>query len=66
MRDRIWSCLDQLTDGQRQVVTLRDIDGLTPVETCSVLGITEANQRVLLHRGRARLRGLLDTQMREG
>jgi hypothetical protein len=31
-----------------------------------VLGISEANQRVLLHRGRARLRGLLDAEMREG
>ena len=29
-------------------------------------GITAANQRVLLHRGRARLRGLLDAEMREG
>lgn len=63
---RIRAGLDQLPDGQRQVVTLRDVDGLTPGETCAVLGITEANQRVLLHRGRARLRGLLDAEMREG
>jgi RNA polymerase sigma-70 factor (ECF subfamily) len=64
--DRIRDCLHQLPDGQRQVVTLRDIDGLTPEETCTVLGISEANHRVLLHRGRARLRGLLDTELREG
>jgi RNA polymerase sigma-70 factor (ECF subfamily) len=64
--DRIRDCLDQLPDGQRQVVTLRDVDGLGPGETCAALGISEANQRVLLHRGRARLRGLLDAEMREG
>jgi RNA polymerase sigma-70 factor (ECF subfamily) len=64
--DRVRECLHRLPDGQRQVVTLRDIDGLTPEETCKVLGITEANHRVLLHRGRARLRGLLDTELREG
>lgn len=63
---RVRECLPQLPDGQRQVVTLRDLDGLTPDETCTVLGITEANQRVLLHRGRARLRGLLDSELREG
>jgi RNA polymerase sigma-70 factor (ECF subfamily) len=66
LHERLRSCLDQLPDAQRQVVTLRDIDGLTPEEACSVLGITEANQRVLLHRGRARLRGLLDAELREG
>lgn len=63
---RVRHCLDRLPEVQRQVVTLRDIDGLTPGETCTVLGITEANQRVLLHRGRARLRGLLDSELREG
>jgi RNA polymerase sigma-70 factor (ECF subfamily) len=66
LHDRIRSCLGKLPDVQRQVVTLRDIDGLTPGETCSVLGISEANQRVLLHRGRARLRGMLDADLREG
>jgi RNA polymerase sigma-70 factor (ECF subfamily) len=66
MRDRLRASLAELPEGQRQVVTLRDLDGLSAGETCSVLGITEANQRVLLHRGRARLRGLLDAEMREG
>jgi len=35
---------------QRTVVTLRDIDGLASEEVCELLGITAANQRVLLHR----------------
>jgi RNA polymerase sigma-70 factor (ECF subfamily) len=66
LHDRIRTCLGKLPDVQRQVVMLRDIDGLTPGETCSALGISEANQRVLLHRGRARLRGMLDADLREG
>ncbi len=48
--------LDTLPEQQRLVLQLRDIDGLDAVETCAALGITEANQRVLLHRGRLRLR----------
>jgi RNA polymerase sigma-70 factor (ECF subfamily) len=41
---------------QRAVITLRDVRNFTPQETCRVLGISEANQRVLLHRGRSKLR----------
>jgi RNA polymerase sigma-70 factor (ECF subfamily) len=63
--DRVRHCLNRLPDAQRQVVELRDIDGLSPEEACTVLGITEANQRVLLHRVRARLRTLLDSEIRE-
>ena len=47
---------------QREVVTLRDLDGLSSEEVCGVLEITEANQRVLLHRGRSRLRQLLESE----
>ena len=47
---------------QREVVTLRDLEGLTSEEVCGVLDITEANQRVLLHRGRSRLRQMLESQ----
>jgi DNA-directed RNA polymerase specialized sigma24 family protein len=35
---------------QREVVTLRGIEGLTSDEVCGVLEISDANQRVLLHR----------------
>ena len=47
---------------QREVVTLRDIEGLTSAEVCGVLDISEANQRVLLHRGRSRLRQRLESE----
>jgi RNA polymerase sigma-70 factor, ECF subfamily len=57
--ERIAACLGQLPESQRRVVTLRDVEGLSAEEVCSALGITAANQRVLLHRGRARIRSML-------
>lgn len=59
---RITAFVHHLPAAQRQVVLMRDFDGLAPAEVCTVLGITEANQRVLLHRGRSRLRGMLETE----
>ena len=58
----IRTAIGDLPDRQRQVVTLRDIDGLTSEEVCGVLDISESNQRVLLHRGRSRLRQAIETQ----
>lgn len=49
-----------LPELQRQVVTLRDIEGLTSTEVCQVLSLTAANERVLLHRGRSRVRAVLE------
>jgi len=57
------AALDDLPPGQRQVLILRDIDGLSSEEACSVLGISPGNQRILLHRGRSRLRGILEAEM---
>ncbi|MCE5290848.1 MAG: RNA polymerase sigma factor [Nocardiaceae bacterium] len=51
--------LDQLTGAQREVVVLRDVEGWSSEETCEALGISSANQRVLLHRGRAVVRQAL-------
>jgi RNA polymerase sigma-70 factor, ECF subfamily len=58
------SALTLLPPRQRTVVTLRDVQGLTPEEACAVLGITAQNQRVLLHRGRAALRKSLEDYYR--
>lgn len=52
--------VDRLPEIQRQVVTLRDIEGLTSTEVCQVLSLTAANERVLLHRGRSRVRAALE------
>jgi RNA polymerase sigma-70 factor (ECF subfamily) len=57
------AALDELPDRQRQVVTLRDVEGLNSSEVCAVLGLTEANQRVILHRGRSRLRQALEAKL---
>ncbi len=50
---------------QRQVVLLRDVEGLSNDETCDVLGISSGNQRILLHRGRARLRSALEPHVKK-
>lgn len=60
---RILELIGQLPAAQRRVVTLRDVEGLSSVEVCEILGITEGNLRVLLHRGRARIRALLEVQV---
>jgi RNA polymerase sigma-70 factor (ECF subfamily) len=49
----------RLPDRQRAVLVLRDVEGHTAEEVCSILDITAGNQRVLLHRARAFLRGEL-------
>jgi RNA polymerase sigma-70 factor (ECF subfamily) len=53
-----------LPERQRAVVALRDADGLASDEVCLLLGISAQNQRVLLHRGRARLRTALEDYYR--
>jgi RNA polymerase sigma-70 factor (ECF subfamily) len=57
--------LESLPGLQRQVVLLRDVEDVPSTEVCNVLGITETNQRVLLHRGRARVRKALDRYLRD-
>jgi RNA polymerase sigma-70 factor, ECF subfamily len=56
--------LDGLPARQRQVVLLRDVEGLSGTEVCDVLSISAGNQRLLLHRGRSQLRDVVDAAMR--
>ena len=51
--------LSGLPARQRQVVTMRDVCGMSSEEVCAALEISPANQRVLLHRARAALRAAL-------
>jgi len=57
--------LDKLPERQRQVVTLRDMLGFDSSEVCELLDISVANQRVLLHRGRAVVRKALEDYLAE-
>ena len=59
-RDRLKAALAQLPDRQRLIVGLRDVEGYSAEEVCDLLGLTPENQRVLLHRGRSRLRAVLE------
>jgi RNA polymerase sigma-70 factor (ECF subfamily) len=59
---RIRTALDELPARQAQVVTLRDVEDLGSEQVCELLGISEGNQRVLLHRGRSRLRQIVEDE----
>jgi RNA polymerase sigma-70 factor (ECF subfamily) len=63
---RILAAIGELPLQQRQVVTLRDVQGLSGGEVCAVLGISSANQRVLLHRGRSKLRQAIGSEFGRG
>ena len=55
--------LDKLPERQRTVVSLRDMLGFDSREVCELLDISTANQRVLLHRGRAAVRQALENYL---
>lgn len=63
MVERITAHLAELPEAQRSVLVLRDFERLPAPEVCEVLAITEANQRVLLHRGRSKIRSLLESEL---
>jgi RNA polymerase sigma-70 factor, ECF subfamily len=56
---RVHEAIAELPEGQRRVVTLRDVDGFGADEVSDLLGISAGNQRVLLHRARTKLRQAL-------
>jgi RNA polymerase sigma-70 factor (ECF subfamily) len=60
------SALEDLPSRQRQVVILRNVEGLSNDEACAVLGIGVGNQRVLLHSGRSQLRETLVAKIAKG
>jgi RNA polymerase sigma-70 factor (ECF subfamily) len=59
VRDALRTALGELPERQRAVVTLRDVEGLNAQEVVDLLHISDGAQRVLLHRGRTRLRAAL-------
>jgi len=61
----IHAALAAMPERQRAVVMLRDVDGLDSDEVCAVLSLSSGNERVLLHRGRSRLRQALEDAIGE-
>jgi RNA polymerase sigma-70 factor, ECF subfamily len=63
--DRLISAIEALPAAQRTVITLRDVKGFSAAEVCELLGVSEANQRVLLHRARSKTRAALERYLDE-
>ncbi|HEX6817685.1 MAG TPA: sigma-70 family RNA polymerase sigma factor [Ktedonobacterales bacterium] len=64
-QERVRQAIAELPEAQRRVISLRDIEGWTTDEICGLLGISEANQRVLLHRARSKVRRALEAYFSE-
>jgi RNA polymerase sigma-70 factor (ECF subfamily) len=58
------NAIASLGEPQLAVVTLRDVEGLSTEEVATLLGLSEANVRVILHRGRAKVRGIVESAMK--
>jgi RNA polymerase sigma-70 factor (ECF subfamily) len=61
--DALENAIEALPPMQRQVIVLRDIEGWEAAEVCELLDLSEANQRVLLHRARSKVRQALEEQI---
>jgi RNA polymerase sigma-70 factor (ECF subfamily) len=59
-RQIILEAIDALPPQQREIIVLRDVEGLPSTDVCNILGITDTHQRVLLHRARSRVRNALE------
>ena len=61
VRLTVAAAIRSLPARQRLVVTMRDVDGFSADEVCHLLALSPSNQRVILHRGRAAVRALLES-----
>jgi RNA polymerase sigma-70 factor, ECF subfamily len=65
-RQLVAGAIDSLPASQRAVISLRDVESWGSDEVCNVLGLSETNQRVLLHRARSKVRRELERYLDEG
>ncbi len=65
MVERMYAVIHTLPAMQRQVILLRDVEGGKSEDICRMLGVSESNQRVLLHRARTKVRQALAPYMDE-
>jgi len=64
-RAHLRAAIDALPANQRTVITMRDLEGCSSEEVCNVLGLTETNQRVILHRARCGVRARVAAYFRD-
>jgi RNA polymerase sigma-70 factor, ECF subfamily len=64
-QERIAAAIDALPATQRAVITLRDVHGWSSDEVRNALDLSETNQRVLLHRARAKVRAALESYLEQ-
>jgi RNA polymerase sigma-70 factor (ECF subfamily) len=64
--ERVHEAIERLPPRQADVIVLRDVEGWRPEEVCAALGISDGNQRILLHRARSRVRDALQRYFAEG
>jgi RNA polymerase sigma-70 factor, ECF subfamily len=64
-REVLRAAIGALPEVQQAVLTLRDVEGLEAEEVCDLLDLSAGNQRVILHRARARVRADLEQYFEE-
>jgi len=62
-RDAILAAIEDLPESQRAVIRMRDVEGFPSEEVSEALGITDGNQRVLLHRARSKVRRAIEEHL---
>jgi RNA polymerase sigma-70 factor, ECF subfamily len=63
--DRISAAIEELPEGQREVIRLRDVEGWSAADVAAALQISDGNERVLLHRARSKVRAALENYLED-
>ena len=63
---RVGDAIEGLPEAQREVIRLRDVEGWSAAEVAEALGVSDGNERVLLHRARSKVRAALEDYLEDG